>query len=172
MAESRVYELIIKNETNEQSAGASSAVAGATTPSSSASASSASSGGILTKDRARTYMQAMTAWHTIKSFATQQINHDVSLVELRTGSRDMQERANFYNQIAQKGFGILEMTATGALVGGLPGALAGLALSTAHTVIGYAQRQQTLNTQQELENRSLDMLRMRAGAQGSRSYNQ
>lgn len=156
-------------------ADSSSPVAGATTSPSSAVADTAvstgagaPSGGKSTKGLTQ-LAQLTTAYHTVKSFALQQINYDVSMVELRTGSRDMQERANFYNSVVQKGLGIAEATAVGFAMGNLPGALAGLMVSTTHTAIGYAQKQNTINLQQTLENRSLEMMRIRAGALGSRS---
>lgn len=173
MAENREYVIVCKIEGGGTSSGSASAVAGASTPSSTASASSASSkGGILNQSDAKAYLGAMTAWHTVKGYMTQQINHSVSLVELRTGSNESQVKAQFINQIVQKGVGMAETTLTGALVGGLPGALVGLALSTSHTLIGYANQQETLYLKETLENRSIEMLRMRAGALGSRSNNQ
>lgn len=179
MAESRNYTITLKIDGSAGEGGTSTAVAGASTPSSSATASSASVGGggggksgVLSKEGAKAFMKAMTAYHTVKSFAVQQINYTTSIVELRTGSREMQQRAQFQNQIAQKGVGILEMGVAGALIGGLPGAVLGLTLSTAHTVIGYTQKQNTLELQETLENRSLEMLRIRAGSYGSRSNNQ
>jgi hypothetical protein len=171
MAESREYSITLHIDGEVASTGSSEAVAGASTPSSTASAKASASKG-ATSVNAKAAMQAMTAYHTIKSFAVQEINYQVSTVELRTGSKDLQEKANFANQIIQKGIGIFEATAVGAVVGGLPGALAGLALSTAHTAINYAQRQNTLNLQESLENRSIEMMRIRAGSLGSRSNSQ
>ena len=171
MAESNEYSITLHIDGEVASTGSSEAVAGASTPSSTASAKASASKG-ATSVNAKSAMQAMTAYHTIKSFAVQQINYQVSTVELRTGSKDLQEKANFTNQIIQKGIGIAELTVAGAVVGGLPGALAGLALSTAHTAIGYAQRQNTLNLQESLENRSIEMMRIRAGSLGSRSNSQ
>ena len=155
-------------------ADSSSPVAGATTSPSSAVADTAIStgAGAPSGEKSTKNLTKLTAYHTLKSFALQQINYEVSIVELRTGSRDMQERANFYNSIVQKGLGIVEATAVGFKMGNLPGALAGLMLSTAHTAIGYAQKQNTINLQQTLENRSLEMMRIRAGALGSRSNTQ
>lgn len=124
--------------------------------------------GLLTKEGARTFGKVMVAYGTVKSFATQIANHEVSMVELRTGSREQQERANFTYQLAQSGMGLLEGAIGGAMVGGLPGFIIGTVLSVAHTAIGYAQRQDTLNMQRDLENSSLGMNYIRAGANGSR----
>ena len=111
---------------------------------------------------------AVISYRTVKSFATQIVNHHVSTVELRTGSREQQERANFTYQLAQSGMGLLEGAIGGAMVGGLPGFIIGTVLSVAHTAIGYAQRQDTLNMQRDLENQSIGMNYIRAGANGSR----
>ena len=125
--------------------------------------------GLLSKQGAKTFATAMVAYGKVKSFATQIINHEVSMVELRTGSREMQDRANFTNEMIQKGVGILESVGTGALVGGLPGALVGLTLSAMHTAIAYQQKQETINLQRTIENVSLQQNFIRAGAKGSRS---
>lgn len=112
------------------------------------------------------------AWHVVKSFAVQQVNHAVSLVELRTGSRDMQDHANFYNNVIQSGVSILEATAVGAYMGSLPGALVGFTLSAMHKGLDISNKHQTLLMQQDVENRSLHSQYIRAGAQGSRGNNQ
>ena len=154
-----------------ESQGATEAVAGVNSPSASASAeASVPSGGdnVLAKK----YLTGMFAYRTLKSFAVQQINYQVSTTALRTGSNELQQRAEFQNQLIQKGVGILESTVIGLKLGSLPGALLGLSLSTAHTLIGYEQNQNTLNMQKVLENRSLELTRIRAGAQGSRSVAQ
>ena len=169
MASNNEYVITLIDNT---SSGSDSAVAGSSTPSAGTTAQNADSGGLLSKEGARAFGQGMVAYHGLKAFAVQQLNHEVSLVELRTGSREMQDRANFQTQLFQKGVGILETTAPGALVGGLYGALIGLGLSTAHTFIDYANKQDTINTARQAESVSLEMQRIRAGALGSRSANQ
>jgi hypothetical protein len=124
--------------------------------------------GLLSKDGAKKFAQGMVAYKTVKSFATQIINHEVSMVELRTGSKELQERANFTNQLVQQGVGILESMVAGAMVGGIVGAVVGTALSVTHTAIGYAQAQNRIDTQRTLENNSIQMNYIRAGARGSR----
>lgn len=128
----------------------------------------AKSKGLLTKEGAKNFATFMVAYRTVKSFVNQIATHEVSMVSLRTGSNEMQERAQFTYEMIQKGIGVLEAVGTGALVGGLPGALVGLTLSAAHTVIGYAQNQDRINTQRTLENQSIQLNYIRAGARGSR----
>lgn len=172
MASDREYKITVKIDDNSSSGGANEGVAGSKRKSATKSAEDASTGGALTKNQAKTFGQAMVAYNLVKSFALQQINYRVSTVELRTGSNEMSARASFQNELAQKGLGILEMTASGALVGGLAGALVGLGISTAHTAVSYIQKENTIQLKRNLENETLTMLRMRAGASGSRSANQ
>lgn len=171
MASDREYKITVKIDDNSSDGGANEGVAGSKRKSATKSAEEAGSG-ILTKNQAKTFGQAMVAYNLVKSFALQQINYRVSTVELRTGSNEMSARASFQNELAQKGLGILEMTASGALVGGLAGALVGLGISTAHTAVSYIQKENTIQLKRNLENETLTMLRMRAGASGSRSANQ
>lgn len=165
------YEITIKLDNSGGGRGAHEAISGTTAPSPSATASSgqASQGG---GGSLKTALGAVFSYATIKSFATQQINYGVSITGLRTGSNELQQKASFYNQIAQKGLGIAETTLAGFAVGNVPGALIGLAVSTTHTLIGFGQAQNTINLNRTLENRSLEMTRIRAGAQGSRSVAQ
>lgn len=124
--------------------------------------------GLLSKEDAKAFAAGMVAYGTVKSFATQILNHEVSLVQLRRGSNELQERANFINQMAQKGLGIMESVVGGALVGGVGGALVGLTLSATHEAISIAQKQQTIELNNTIENIGLNMNVIRAGANGSR----
>lgn len=165
------YEITIKLDNSGGGRGAHEAISGTTAPSPSATASSgqASQGG---GGSLKTALGAVFSYATVKSFATQQINYSVSLTGLRTGSNELQQKASFYNQIIQKGVGAAETVAAGAAAGGWVGAVIGLGVSTAHTLIGFSQAQNTINLNRTLENRSLEMTRIRAGAQGSRSVSQ
>lgn len=154
------YEITIKTD---RVSGGNSAISGANSDS-----DTAQGNGLLSKEGAKAFATGMVAYRTVKSFATQIINHEVSLVELRTGSRELQQRTSFYNEIAQKGVGILEKMAFGAFVGGGVGAFIGLTLGTTHELIGYAQNQQRIDTERNIENQSLQMQYIRAGAGGSR----
>lgn len=160
MANDREYVITLKNNTGT---GKKSPISG------SANSSATEKGkGLLTKEGAKAFGKTMVAYGTVKTFATQVINHEVSMVELRTGSNELQGRANFTNSLIQKSVGIGESVLAGAMVGGLPGALVGLTLSTAHTIMGYAQNQDRINTQKAVENVSLQMNITRAGVNGSR----
>lgn len=126
---------------------------------------------IVTKDSLGGIAKKLISYHTVKSFADQVISHEVSMVELRTGSREMQERANFMLGMSQKVVSVGESMVTGALVGGPAGvavAVMGMALNIMQTAISYQQKQQTLNTERTLENQTIRMNYVRAGANGSR----
>ena len=125
--------------------------------------------GLLSKEDAKVFGKAMVAYGVVKSYATQIVNHEVSMVELRTGSKELQERANFANQVGQQAVSIVETTATSAMVGGWVGAIVGFVMSLGHTVLGYVQNQNRIDTAKSIENRSIQFNYIRAGANGSRS---
>lgn len=167
MNDSREYVITLRGEFNSDNAGANSAFAGNTQASASNSAKGNAGASIQKKD-----LMFLGAWHTVKSFGVQQVNHEVSLVELRTGSRDLQEHANFYNNLIQTGASIIESTAVGAITGNLPGAIIGFTLSASHKVLSLANANKRLMVERNVESRSLESLYIRAGAQGSRGRNQ
>lgn len=125
-------------------------------------------GGLLTKSQAQAFGKGMVAYRQVKSFVQQGVNDYVSKVQLRTGSNELQQKANFINEMVNTGLNVVETTFVAGMVGGLPGALVGLLTSTAHTLIGYAQNQNRLNTERTIENQSIQMNYIRAGARGSR----
>lgn len=155
------YTIVIKNETSSNTSpiAKNSGSAGSVTKPEKTS---------ISKEGAKAFGKTMVAYGTVKSFALQSVNHEVSLVQLRTGSNELQGRANFTNSVVQKVVGIGESMVAGAMIGGIPGAIVGLALSTAHTLIGYAQNQDRINTEKTVESVGLQMNILRAGASGSR----
>lgn len=128
----------------------------------------AKTAGFLNKGQAKAFGKGVTAYHYAKSFTSQIISHEVSLVELRTGSRELQERANFMLNVGNKLVGATESIVVGAAVGGIVGAVAGLVTSGIHLAVSYQQAQNTINTQRNVENVSLGLTYIRAGANGSR----
>lgn len=124
--------------------------------------------GLVSKEDAKMFAAAMVSYNTVKSFATQIINHEVSMVQLRTGSNELQERASFINDMVQQGVGVLEGAVTGAMVGGLPGFIAGLGISLISKTISYSQKVDEINTKRTVENVGREMTYIRAGSGGSR----
>ena len=161
--EQRNYTITIK--TDKLSGGGNDAIAGSSTES---EKESAKSSGLLTKEGAKAFGKGLVAYRAVKSFATQVINHEVSMVQLRTGSNELQQRANFQNQLIQQGVGIIEGAVAGALVGGLPGFIIGTATSLLNTMVSYGQAQNRLDTQNALEGASISLNKIRAGVNGSR----
>ncbi len=153
-----VYKFIITDETQAEQ---NNPIAGQNTQSSSTQSNN-------TNSVSRGQLSGLVAYHKIKPFVVQAINNEVGKVELRTGSNRLQEKANFINQIAQNVFNFGESIVIGASVGGIPGAIAGAVLSVAHTLISYTNNQSVLDLQSSIENQTISMQYIRAGAQGSR----
>lgn len=157
----RRYEIILRNDTG--GGGSRSPIAG-----DSRKSDTEKGKGLLSKEGAKAFAQGLVAYRTLKSFGTQILTHEVSLVSLRSGSNEMQERAQFVYEVGNQGIGILESTATAAAVGGWVGAAVGFILSTAHTLVGFSQKQDTINVQRTVEGQSLQLNYIRAGTRGSR----
>lgn len=162
---SRTYELIIRNETQDAVAQEVGGAGGIQTPDGSAE----SAGGEKTKKTpAQKLLKQVFGYKSIKSFATQALGHRVSTVQLRTGSMEAQQRANFSYQIGQQVLGIAETIAVGAATGGLAGAAVGLVLGLVHTAIDWNNKADTLRLQNQLEQNAQLAAAQRATYSGSR----
>ncbi len=106
----------------------------------------------------------------VAPFVNQAISHEINLVQLRTGSAELQAKISFGYSITSKAFGIVESIAIGAALGGAAGALIGATVGIAQTVIGYAQAQEVINTNSTIESYSIGFANARAGGSVS-SYN-
>ena len=125
--------------------------------------------GLLSKSAAKTFMKGMVAYHTLKNFGMQIYSHEASMVQLRTGSSEQQERANFFREVNTKTLNMLEAgTMTALVTGNVAGFVIGAGISLTSTLISYAQNQDRINTQRSLENQSIQLNYIRAGARGSR----
>ena len=159
----RHYTITIKNDTSSSSS--SSSIAGDKKANSIKDA-------ILNNKDLSTKAAIGIAYAAVKSVATTVASHEISLIQLRKGSNEQQQRANFIYQQINKGVGILEATAAGAMVGGVYGAafafVSSLATTLVSTGIEYAKNADRIQTERNLENASLQMNYIRAGAKGSR----
>ena len=126
----------------------------------------AKSGGFLSKSQAKAFMGGMVAYHQVKSFATQIVSHEISVISLKTGQNELQQRAQLYENVGMRLLGAGESILVGAAVGGLAGAVAGLTLSMAHTAIDLMQKQQDIDLKRQLQSVALHANIIRAG--GSR----
>lgn len=153
------YEIIIKNETAK---GSNKAVAGQT-DNDNAPKQAAQSG---TRE---TLIKGLVAYKKVKPWVNQVISHNVSMVELRTGSQQQQQRVSFAYQVATDTANLAENIATGFLLGNVAGAVTGAIMTVASKIISIAQRQNEINTKQTIENVSVQMNYIRAGAGGRRT---
>ena len=156
------YEIIITNDTTESG---SKAVAG----DHNGDASPKKKGKEQELTKAQKFVaKGLVSWGKAKPFINQVVSHEINMVELRTGRREYAQQAQFMYQTISKVASIGESVATGFAVGNVTGAVIGLAVGVTHTLIGYSQKQQTINTENTLEGISLAQNRIRAGASGSR----
>ena len=159
MANNNEYTIIIKRDS----------VRSNESPIAGGSGEEGQSKGFLSKEGAKSFMKGVMAYKKVKGFAVQVANHEVSLVQLRTGSNELQQRADFINDVVQKGVGALESVAIGAAVGGLPGAIVGLVSSGVSYAIQVQQRKERLNLESDIEKESIQRNLIRAGASNSRA---
>ena len=160
------YELIIKNESTKRVA-AKVGGAGGINPE---NEDKESVGGETTESGANpaVLLKRLFGYHAVKSVASQVVGHRVSTVQLRTGSHEAQERANFTYSIAQQGLGLVEGFIGGMAVGGPIGATIGVMSSLIHTAISWNQKADTLRLQRNLEENQQFMAAQRATYSGSR----
>ena len=112
--------------------------------------------------------KGLVAYNLAKPWINQVVSHEISLVELRTGSREAQQKTQFAYDVASKVGGLFTSVLSGYAVGNVPGAIVAGLVNIGHTVVSYAQKEETINLQRSLESRTLQMNYVRAGAGGSR----
>ena len=163
------YEFVIKNETSDESpvkavTGENKGVGGETSE-------GASAGEKMAVSMAKKLISVGVVVHTVD----QVVSHQHSLISLQTGAQEYGQRANF---IYQKGSGLLKSVIGGAVtgsaggpVGAAIGAVVGLVTNIGSNVMSYALKQQTINTQKDLEDISRRMRMMRATTSGRRYSN-
>lgn len=116
-----------------------------------------------------TAITGLVAWRTVKPWINQMATHQLNVASIRDGSTELAQRRQFGYQIATQTIGVVESMAAGFAVGNVAGAVIGLAVGLGHTLMSYANNQQIINERRNLENRSLQMNYIRAGARGSRA---
>ena len=161
------YELVLRNETNDDESPIASGGA----------AKSADKGGTSEITGRQAFKKVMAAGGIAASFVNQVVTHQIQTVSLRTGAEEQQERLAFAYSIAKQVGGTLLSTAVGAAMGGGIGAVVGLVVGIAHTAISYSQKAEELRIQKTVEDVGLRYLNARAGGSvasfsGSRLRNQ
>ena len=119
-----------------------------------------------TADSAKSAARKVVSYATLKSTADQLISGSINQVSLSTGAEE------YEHSIGQRVWQTGEMIAIGAMTGGLPGAIAGLALSGLSFGINYSIGVSRLQKEESLEDISIGMKNIRAGTAGRRSRDQ
>ncbi len=170
------YSITINYTTNKSNK---SPVAGSTTSAKTTANASAPSSTPDTSDSGRAALGRMLAVGGLAvRFTDKVISHEISVVSLKTGASEQQERLSFAYSVGKQVGGIIISTAIGAAVGGgLPGALIGLATSITATAMSYGQKIAEIDLQHDIEDVGLRYMNMRAGGSvasfsGSRSKRQ
>lgn len=103
-----------------------------------------------------------------KSVGSNIVSGRVLTVQLRTGSSDAQQKAEFWYNAGQKAWSFGESVITGALVGGGIGAAIGAVFSVINSGIDMVQTYERLNLQKQLEDTTQTMNMQRETVSGSR----
>lgn len=99
----------------------------------------------------------------VSPFVKQGLQHQISTVQLRTGSVERQEQISFAYSVGEHTANAVENVVLGAMTGGGVGAIIGLVMSALTTMTGYMQKIDTLNMQSNLEQSSIGLMNVRAG---------
>lgn len=159
----REYKIIIKNQTTEQKG----AVAGVNA-SGIKSAVSGSSGQQSSQGGSATAMAiANVAFNQVKRMTVNEINYQVSTVQLRTGSSLQQQKLNFAIQQATEAVGFIAMTAVGIATAN-PLAIVSALMIPVNKALEIDRKQRTIDLQSSIENQSIQRQTVRAGTRGSR----
>ena len=97
------------------------------------------------------------------------VTSQLNMVSLRTGHEELQQRMQFAYGVAKKGVGIVEGAIMGGSVASGAGALIGAVVGLADTMINVAIKSNEIGVRQDLENQTLALNRIRAGAGQDRS---
>ena len=169
------YEIIIRNDT-ANGGNAKSPIAGSGAQ---ATDTTAQQGGTpaISAGRVAAAKGIFFANSYIMPFVDKMVSQKISTVALRTGAQELEDRLSGAYQVGKQAFGFVESVAVGALVGNLPGAIIGGAMSLALTAVEYSNRQQKIDLQHSVEDIGLNVASTRMGNlassfNGSRSKNQ
>lgn len=159
----REYKIIIKNQTTEQKG----AVAGVNA-SGIKSAVSGSSDSQSSQGGGATAMAiANVAFNQVKRMTVNEINYQVSTVQLRTGSSLQQQKLNFAIQQATEAVGFIAMTAVGIATMN-PLAIVSALMIPVNKALEIDRKQRTIDLQSSIENQSIQRQTVIAGTRGSR----
>lgn len=169
MAENNEYHIYVHFDGTD---GKKSAVAGNGTGSTGKSSANGSSD---LMDKVTNKISKMVSFAAVKSTADKLINYEISQVALETGAEQYEQRLDYVYNIASQTVGAGASLIGGAVMGGPAGfilAAIGVVTNGVQKLVGIAQKQRQLDTQQSLENISIGMQTVRAGVTGRRANNQ
>ena len=114
------------------------------------------------------------SFSAVKSTADSLISYRISQVSLETGAAEYEQRWSTMHSIISQSISAGATLAIGASPGpvGFSMAVLGLVSSGINKLIAINQKENTLRTQQGLENVSIEMQSIRAGTTGRRGVNQ
>lgn len=158
------YEIIIKGEDGGTTARSNqkTVAPSATTPSESKPKA----------ENGKSVITGLAAYHYAKSFINQVVSTQIGLISIRTGQAEAQQRRQFAYQVAQSSFNALESIAIGAMMGGAPGAVVGVAVSAVNTLTSITEKTLQIKASQEVENTGIILANVRAATNGSRGTNE
>ena len=156
------YVIILKNDTSGGTA--SSPVAGDNTRNDSAVAKSSSS----KKKDGNALTASLVAWQKVKPFVNTVVSHEINMVQVETGATEYTQKLQFAQQVAGSAIGTVESMLMGLAVGGLPGALVGLATDLIAKSVNIAIKQDEINRLSVSEQKSINLNVIRSGTFGSR----
>lgn len=99
----------------------------------------------------------------VANYAKRAISFEISMVSLRTGEVERQQRMQFTYDILGQASSAVTNIMVGAKMGGVPGAIVAAAYTAVETSINIGQKITRYNTQRNLENISLGLARVRSG---------
>ena len=111
----------------------------------------------------------IAAYGIAKNMAFKMIDAEVNRVQLKTGSTQLQEKANWYTSLAKRGFTLIESIATGAVFGGGAGAIVGAGVNIAMQAIDIGNTLTNNRIEQGVENVSIQLNNIRIGSNGARN---
>lgn len=117
-------------------------------------------------------LKGLVSYSAASSTADNLITYEINQVELRTGAREMEQRMQTVYNFGKKALNTTVALGIGLATGNFPLVAIGAVTSVFNSAISIAQKQRTIDTQQTVENVSINMQNERAGVQGRRGTTQ
>lgn len=128
--------------------------------------------GEKTEARFEKGLKKLVSFSAIKNTAQKIVNVQTSTINLRTGASEYEQRVQKVTNGVFDGIGTAGALAVGAATGNLPLVAITVATSLFDKLFGVIQRQTEINYKRDVENVSIRMANVRAGAGGRRLSDQ